>query len=111
MLSWSAHETNRPANIAGIVDPSVDPGPPGGRALVALGRRVSTAVVDRGALEDAAAIIGLEAAIDAAAVAANFQIMNRVVDATGLPIGRRRREDNATLIATLGLDAFPHAQH
>lgn len=37
--------------------------------------------------------------------------MNRVVDATGLPIGRKRREDNAALIATLGLDDFPHAQH
>lgn len=111
MLSWSAQETNRPANIVGIVDPSVDPGPPGGRALVALGRAVRSSASDRRALEDAAAIIGLDAAIDAAAVAANFQIMNRVVDATGLPIGRKRREDNAALIATLGLDDFPHAQH
>lgn len=111
MLSWSAHETSRPANIAGLVDPSVDPGPPGGRALVALGRRVATTAVDRRALEDTAAVIGLAAAIDAAAVAANFQIMNRVVDATGLPIGRKRREDNAALITTLGLDDFPQAQH
>lgn len=111
MLSWSAHETDRTANLAGIVDPTIDPGIRGGAALVALGRAVATTTPDRRTLDTVAAIIGLPAAVDAAAVAANFQIMNRVVDATGLPIGRHRREENAELIATLRLDRFPHADH
>lgn len=111
MLSWSATETGRRAELAGIVDDTVDPGPPAGRELVVLGRRSCRPGSDRRWLDDVAAIIGLPAAIDAAAVAANFQIMNRVVDATGLPIGRQRRADNAELIAVLGLDRFPHASH
>lgn len=94
-----------------VVDPSVDSGVPGGRALVALGRAVNRVEPDRTELDAVTVELGLEAAVDAAAVAANFQIMNRVVDATGLPIGRRRREDNAELIAALGLDRFPHATH
>lgn len=111
MLSWSANETGRTANLAAIVDPGIDPGVPGGAALVALGKAVATPSPDRRPLDAVADIIGVPAAIDAAAVAANFQIMNRVVDATGLPIGRHRREENSELIATLGLDRFPHAGH
>jgi len=111
MLSWSAIETGRHVELAGIIDPAVDPGPPGGHELVALARRSCSRGVDRRPLDAAADVLGIAAAIDAAAVAANFQIMNRVVDATGLPIGRRRREENAGLIATLGLDGFPHAAH
>lgn len=111
MLSWSAIETDRRAELAGIIDDAVDPGPLAGRELVTLARRSCRPGPDRRPLDAVASIIGLSAAIDAAAVAANFQIMNRVVDATGLPIGRRRREEAAELIATLGLDRFPHAAH
>lgn len=111
MLSWSAKETGRAVRLAGIVDPTVDLGIPAGRELVALARAVRLAVADRRYLDEVAALIGLPAAVDAAAVAANFQIMNRVVDATGLPIGRKRREENAGIIEMLGLDRFPHAQH
>ncbi|MBW3613875.1 MAG: hypothetical protein KY439_01005 [Actinobacteria bacterium] len=93
------------------MDQSTDPLLPGGRELVALGRAVSQRQPDRGRLDAVASRIGLEAAIDAAAVAANFQVMNRVVDATGLPVGRRRREENVELITRLKLDEFPHSQH
>lgn len=111
MLSWSAHETGRTIDLTAIADPSVDPGVPAGHPLVALAHTVATNTPDRRALDAVATAIGLPAAVDAAAVAANFQIMNRVVDATGLPIGRKGRADNGALIATLGLDAFPHADH
>lgn len=111
MLSWSATETGREIDLAGIVDPTADPGLPAGRELVALARRASVATADADALEAVASLIGRAAAIDAAAVAANFQVMNRVVDATGLPIGSKRREENAELIATLGLERFSHAHH
>ena len=64
---------------------------------------------DRAPLEAVAAALGLAAAVDATAVAANFQIMNRVVDATGLPVGPRRIEANAAIVDVLGLHRFPHA--
>lgn len=112
MLSWSSSECNRPVELAGIVDATVDPGPPGGAVLVALGHAaVSMVAPDRAPLEAVAAEIGEEAAVDAASVAGNFELMNRVVDATGLPIGPKRRDDMRAVIETLGLDAFPHAGH
>ena len=66
---------------------------------------------DRAALEAVAAIIGMTAAVDAAAVAANFQVMNRVVDATGLAIGPRAIELQRDTIDVLEMEAFPHAGH
>ena len=112
MLSWSSSECKRPVELASIIDASVDPGPGGGRALVALARAgASMTEPDRAPLEGAAAEIGLPAAVDAAAVAGNFELMNRVVDATGLPIGQRRRESMRPVIDTLGLVRFPHASH
>lgn len=83
----------------------------GGRELVALGRSAAGNEVDRAALDAVASAIGPAAAVDAAAVAANFEIMNRVVDAVGLPIGRRRQESERELIELLGLGTFPHAAH
>jgi len=109
MLRWSAQETHRPVDLAGIVDDRVDPLVPGGRELVALGRAAAERTADRRAFDDVARLIGVAPAFDAAGVAANFEIMNRVVDAVGLPVGRKRREDEAELIDLLGLGAFPHA--
>lgn len=111
MLSWSAQETGRQVAVDAIVDAGVDPLLPAGSALIRLGRSASSAISNRDALDAVAADLGLPAAIDAAAVAANFQIMNRAVDATGLPIGRHRAEENRELIECLGLDRFPHALH
>ena len=104
-------ETGRRIDLSGIVDPSVDSAVPAGRELIGLARRSCHGTVDRAALDAVADAIGSAAAIDAAAIAANFQIMNRVVDATGLPIGRHRRQENSELIAVLGLERFPHASH
>ena len=111
MLRWSAQETGRAAELGAVVDPGADPLLPGGRALIALGRAVKVQQPDRAPLEAVAAALGLAAAVDAAAVAANFQIMNRVVDATGLPVGPRRIEANAAIVDVLGLHRFPHAGH
>ena len=109
MLSWSATETHQPVDLAGIVDDSCDPRLSGGRELIALGRAVKTTEPDRRWLDALADVLDLAAAVDAAAVAANFQIMNRTVDATGLPVGRHQRQQNESIIHTLALDRFPHA--
>ena len=50
------------------------------------------------------------ALIAAAAVVGNFQMMNRVADATGMPVGTGRRRQDADLIEQLGLSRFDHLQ-
>ena len=77
---------------------------------MALGRAALRPEPDRAALDAVAEIIGPAAALDAAAVAANFQLMNRVVDATGLSVGRHAQQMQRDTIELLGLDRFPHAQ-
>ena len=109
MLSSSASETGRQIDIGGIADPQVDPGVPGGRQLTALGRgaagiEVSTDLVDAVAQE-----IGAAAAVDAAAVAAGFEYLNRIVDGSGLPVGKASRVQLADTIELLGLNTFSHA--
>jgi len=111
MLSSSATETGRSLDLRAIVDDAVDSGIVAGRALIDLARECTQTSPDRTALDAVSALIGRAAAVDAAAVSANFQIMNRVVDATGLPIGKKRRSDAADMIADLDLDSFPHAAH
>jgi len=109
MLRWSAEETNRTVDLRGIVDPSVDPGMPGGRQLVALARSAAQQVPDPSLAEALARELGPGAAVDAAAVASAFELYNRVVDATGLPIGRAYRRQMADVIDLLGLEMMPHA--
>ena len=111
MLGSSATETGRSIDLRAIVDGAVDPGIVAGRELIDLARTCTQTTPDRTALDAVAVVIGTPAAVDAAAVSANFQIMNRVVDATGLPIGKKRRSDAADMIADLDLDSFPHAAH
>ena len=111
MLRWSAEETGRAAALGAIGDRGIDPLLLGGRSLIALAEAAVEQRPDRSPLEAVAAELGLAAAVDAAAVAANFQIMNRVVDATGLPVGRRRIEANGEIVDVLDLHRFPHAGH
>lgn len=50
--------------------------------------------------------IGSEGFVDAAAVVANFNAIDRIADATGIPIDAERVEPTAELRAQLGIDAF-----
>ena len=112
MLSWSAKETNQDLDIGAVIKLGNDPLIAGSRQLADLGlASVRTSTDSRWA--DAIAVeLGAEAAMDAAAVAGAFEYYNRIVDATGLPIGkptRAQREGRASIIADLDLGAFPHA--
>jgi|SRR6056297_1552156 len=102
MLRASAHEAGDDVDLRAITDRADDPGIPAGRELLAF----ATAVVgDHGeALDDARAALldaaGPAAVVRASAVAGNFQMMNRLVDATGVPIGASLR----AVAVDLGLD-------
>jgi hypothetical protein len=50
--------------------------------------------------------MGDAAFVDAAAVAATFNAIDRIADATGIPIEDANAEPTAELRATLGLNAF-----
>lgn len=111
MLSWSAEQTGRTVDVRAVADPTVDPLVPGGRFLTAVARAgagVETSPVPVAALGHE---IGGAAAVDVAAVTAAFESFNRVVDGTGLPVGRARVQALADVIEELGLGGFPHADH
>jgi hypothetical protein len=91
MLRASAEATGTAIDYRGIVDESVDPRLPWGVEL----RDVATALTHgkdlaeaRAALVDAA---GAGPAAAAVGVCANFQMMNRVLDATGCPVPAHAR--------------------
>ena len=111
MLSWSATETEQRLDLAAIVTPGSEPGIAGGRRLIDLGRASIGTATDGTTVAAIAAELGVEPALKAACVAGAFEIYNRVVDATGLPMGPRARQELAPIIDALGLDAFPHAAH
>lgn len=112
MLSWSAETTKRQVDIRGVADPAVDPLVHGGRQLAALGRTAGAIrSPDASATIAVANELGAQPATDAAAVATAFEGLNRIVDGVGLPIARASRRDMKDVIETLGLDAFPHADH
>jgi hypothetical protein len=50
--------------------------------------------------------LGIDALVDAAAVVANFNAIDRIADATGIPIDAERVELTADLRTELGLNAF-----
>lgn len=50
--------------------------------------------------------MGVDALVDAAAVASNFERMVRIADATGITLGERLREPTAEARRDLALDRF-----
>lgn len=111
MLRWSAEETGRTVALRAVADPAIDPRVPGGGELAAVARAGVGARSDPEPVMRAADVLGGQAAIDAAAVAAAFESFNRVVDGTGLPVSRGARTNEADIIELLDLERFPHAGH
>lgn len=92
MLRESAEATDTPLDLRGVVDDRIDPLVPAAQRLRAFAdactrRDASARTTTRGALTDT---LGAAAAATAAGVVANFEMMNRILDATGVPIPRRR---------------------
>lgn len=108
MLSWSAETIGLPVRIERLVGDG-DVGVAGGPELVVLGRASVRRDPDPGPAAAVASVLGEEAAVAACAVAAAFELLNRAVDAVGLPVGRAARERAAGTIAALGMESFPHA--
>jgi alkylhydroperoxidase family enzyme len=103
MLRASAHTTGQPIDLGAITDRAPDALLDDGTELLMF----TTALIRGHAakLDDARATLaatgGPYAVVRAAAVAGNFQMMNRLVDATGVPIGASLR----AIAAALGVNS------
>ena len=109
MLSWSIEATNQRIKLRPIAEGKGDPLLPGGTELIGY----VNATLDRSgvaaAREAVVDALGPAAAVDAAAVTGNFEMMNRIADGVGMPVGPGTRTSMAATIQELGLDRFPHA--
>ena len=104
MLSWSCTETGQQVDLAAVADGAGDVGLPHGRALLRFAS--ACAGVDDDELEGARAVLVAETdvafMVDAAAVAANFEMMTRLADGTGARLTDARLASAADLIETMG---------
>jgi alkylhydroperoxidase family enzyme len=110
MLRASTAVTTTPLDARSITDRSVDPLLPSGNALLDFVDAVLTGEQDqqnmaRDAVVDALGPTGL---VDAAGVIANFEMMNRIADATGMPVGKGTLKRTAEWRALIGIDRFNH---
>ncbi|MBI4885290.1 MAG: hypothetical protein HY826_14680 [Actinobacteria bacterium] len=112
MLSWSSTQSGTPADLAAIAVGEGDAGLPHGAELV----RFTEALAgwDEAALAAARAALvaaaGEEFMIDAAAVAANFEMMTRVADGTGARFPEASAAHRAELDARLDIGSFTSAR-
>lgn len=110
MLRASASVISIDLEPRAITDRSLDPLLPHGRALLDFvdavlvgthGERTTA----RSMVTEAVGPTGL---VDAAGVVANFEMMNRIADATGMPVGKGTLKRSAEWRALIGIDQFNH---
>ena len=104
MLSWSCTETGQQVDLTAVADGTGDVGLPNGPALLRFAS--ACAGVDDDELERARSVLIAETdvafTVDAAAVAANFEMMTRLADGTGARLTDARLASAADLIETMG---------
>jgi hypothetical protein len=111
-LSSSARRSGIEIDVRGIVDPEIDTGIPGGRELLALGREAVRPTPTAAAATIAVAgVIGPAAALAAVEQTGAFQMTNRAVEATGLPVLARQRERMMPELELLGALGFTGSSH
>jgi len=110
MLRASAEVTTTPLDPRSITDRSVDPLLPAGIVLLDFVDAVLTGdeserTAARISVADALGPTGL---VDACGVVANFEMMNRIADATGMPVGKGTLKRTAEWRELIGIDRFDH---
>jgi hypothetical protein len=78
---------------------------PGGGDLIELATATVLRDPDRisAARHNVVESLGTAALIDAAATIGNFEMMNRIADATGMPVGKGSKRADADLIMSLDI--------
>jgi hypothetical protein len=106
MLSWSSAETGEQLDLSAVAEGRAGVGLAHGDALL----RFASACGGTDDSELAAARAALVAEtdeafmVDAAAVAANFEMMTRLADGTGAAMPEERLEHSAFAIKTMGIE-------
>jgi hypothetical protein len=103
MLSWSSTHTGRQVDLAAVAEGAGDVGLEHGRALLRFagacgGTDDSELAAARTALIDETDVAFM---VDAAAVAANFEMMTRLADGTGARLTEQRLREAAAQIETM----------
>ena len=112
LLRGSGQTHGSAVNLSSVVDGQTESGVPHGAVLIAF----SDAVLgnDEAALESARSHVlqdlGPQALIDAAAIVATFQQMDRIADGTGIPLDEFVVEPTQDLRAEIGLNDFSSAR-
>ena len=83
---------------------------PGGRELIELATATVLRDPDRTAVarHNVLETLGSSALIDAAATIGNFEMMNRIAEGTGMPVGQGSKRANVDLIKSLGIADMEH---
>lgn len=109
MLRASCETTDTPLDVAAVTDMTVDPLLPAGPAL----RNLPDALLAGGDADAARSRlideVGPEGFVDALGVVANFEMMNRIADAVGTPIGKGTLHRTRDLRREAGLDQYRKA--
>ncbi len=110
MLRASAQVTTTPLEPRAITDRSLDPLLPHGMALLDFvdALLVGSETDRTRTREKLLADMGSASLVDAAAVVGNFQMMNRIADATGMPVGKGTLKRTKEWRKLLSLDRFNH---
>lgn len=108
MLSWSSAESGSTAEVSSIADGHGDGGVAHGAELLAFAEAVARydEVVLAQARQRLSAVAGEAFMVDAAAVAANFEMMTRVADGTGARFPEAVVDGRAGLTGALGIDGL-----
>ena len=109
MLRASSEATSQTVDLRSTTDRTVDPILGGGAALLNLVDATLIGGTSLAAARDAVVReLGSEALVDAAGVVGTFEMMNRIADGTGMPVGKGALLRTADLRDQLGLDRFRH---
>lgn len=113
LLRESGHIKGTPVNMNALTNPEVDSGVPDGDVLIAFTNAVAgtdPAALDaaRSALEDR---MGPNATVEAALIAANFSMLDRIANAIGIPMEGPFVEGTADFREDIGINAFLSARN
>jgi hypothetical protein len=107
MLRASSLAFDYPLDVDAVRDPQIPSGVPGGNLLL---RLVDAVLDDTEPLADIQNEIieglGPESLVDAASVLGNFEMMNRVAEATGITVPGAALERERELIGSLAIESF-----
>ena len=108
MLRGSSITFGYELDIRAITDDRFDSGVPGSNVILpfvdaVMAGTASDQRLARKAIVDA---LGPDCLVDAAGVFANFQMMNRVAEGTGIPVPGAAIERESEMVEALGLNSF-----